>query len=331
MIRTGTNGVFQSDVLIRAAIIAGIDEIRQKPWLLDYVFSWLPNDPLTSKTYGAKELQEAKNWFLSTEVAVVMAYRTDQPQLPCIGIELVESTEAHATIGDVHYETSEDVAANEVAIEPDKIVGPFTPKAYDIETGIVTMPDNQSTAKVFAGMYIFDTVANRGYQISEVLSDQTFKLDDGTKANFTNCYIAGRDAFWTIPLYSMVFRESYRMRCFVTASPIHLSFLYSVLLFVLMRGKKDLLEARGFENFTIAGSGFAGAQMPNNPEMIFTRDITVTGIVRQYWPGNPGRKLDGILVDSSIMDSGKSPNGIAEFVSEQGWELEDDQFGALRE
>lgn len=331
MIRTATPGIFQSDILIRTAILEGLSDIRANPWKLDYVFSWLLNDDLTKTTYGDKELAEAKAWFLNADIPVVMAYHVDRPQLPCIGIELIESAESNATLGDVHYETSEDVLATEVALKPNLVVGPFTPKAYDPTTGTVTMPDDLDTSNVFTGMYIFDTVANLGYQIQEVTGDSTFTIDVNVKANFTKCYIASRDAFWIVPLSSILFRESYRLRCFVNGSPVQLSFLYSVLLFILFSRKEDLLEARGFENNTTSGSGFHGTQDPSNPEIVFIRDITVTGLVRHYWPGTPHQKIDGILIDPiKVIGGGTTPGGIADQVASQGWEMEDDQFQTLK-
>lgn len=331
MIRTNTKGIFQSDILIRAALIEGLREIREKPWLLDYVFAWLPSDDLTKGTYGEKELEEAKQWFLKTDIPVVMAYNQDRPQLPCIGIELVESAEAHATLGDVHYETSEDVVASEVTIKPNAILGPFTPKSYDPTTGTVTLPDALATSSVFPGMFIFDTKANVGYGVVEVTGPQTFTIDPGTKANFTNCYIASHSAFWVVPLQSLLFRETYRLRCFVSGSPVLLSFLYSIVLFIVLRKKQDLLEARGFENNTVSGSGFTGASDPQNGEQLFIRDITLTGLVRQYWPGEPHQKLDGVLIDPiKIIGGGTSPTGIQQQVADQGWEMEDDQLQALK-
>lgn len=330
MIRTGTTGIFQSDILIRAAVIEGLDEIRRNPWLLDYCFAFLPNDDLTAKTYGTQELEEAKQWFLQTEVNVTMAYRPDRPQLPLIAIELVESAEAHATLGDHHYDTAEDVLASEVAIKPNIALGPFTPTSYDPTTGKLTLPTDLSTSKVFVGMYVFDSVANKGYQIEDV-SDTGFQIAPNTVANFTRCYVASRDSYWVIPLYSQLHRETYRLRCFVSSNPVHLSFLYSVLMFILLRGKKDLLEGRGFENSTMVGSGVSGTTDKDSPEFIFIRDITLTGLVRQYWPGTPHQKLDGVLVDAiKIIGGGTSATGIQQQVADQGWEMEDDQLQALK-
>jgi hypothetical protein len=67
-------------------------------------------------------------------------------------------------------------------------------------------------------------------------------------------------------------------------------------------------------------------------EIIFIRDITVTGFIRQYWPGRPTQKLDGIIVDSlKIIGGGTTPDAIRQQVIDQGiWDMENDQFSVLR-
>src|SRR4051812_27437995 len=101
MVRTTTKGIFQSDILIRTMLIQALKDLKDKPWLLDFVFAWLPDDDLTATQYGLVEVDKAKEWFQNTEIIVSMAYRTDRPQLPCIGIELVDSVEDIATLGDI--------------------------------------------------------------------------------------------------------------------------------------------------------------------------------------------------------------------------------------
>ena len=74
---TRTIGIVQGDVIVRAALIAGLQELRSRPHLLDYVFAWLPKDELSSGQYGA-EPETVKRWFLANNVAVVSGRRLDQ-------------------------------------------------------------------------------------------------------------------------------------------------------------------------------------------------------------------------------------------------------------
>lgn len=324
MVRTGIAGIFQSDILIRTAIIEALDDLRRNPWLLDYVFAWLISDDLTRQQYGEKELQEAKDWFLNNQIAVSMAYRTDRPQLPCIGIELLDSSEANSSLGDTHYEPKENVKSSELLISPKPLLGPFTPKSYDSNTGVVTLPDGLTTDPVWMGMLLYDPSMNKPYVIKEVLSSATFLLETKIKANFNRSYIAPRDSFWTVPLHSLFFRESYRLTAYVQAKPAHLLFLHSIMVFILLRYKESLLEKRGFENFTLSSNGFSGSINQDDTEVIFSRSITVSGLVKQYWPGEPSSKIDGVAIVGLRVASGSTPVGILPEVDSQGWGMEED-------
>lgn len=331
MVRTSTKGILQSDILIRTAIIEAFQELRKNPWLLDFVFSWLIADDLTRAQYGEKELQEAKNWFLNSEIAVTMSYRVDAPQIPCVAIELVDSVEDTATLGDVNLEGPyEDINGTETVIQPQPVLGPFTPRSYDSVTGKLILPSNLNTNQVFEGNIVYDVKTNKGYQIVSVADDTTFYINPGVNANFTNAYIAPLSSFFTVFLESLAFRENYRIRCYVNTAPVHLTFLHSILLFQMLRKKEDLLEARGFERSTVSSGPIGAWEGEGNKELTWYRDITTTGYVRQYWPKKITPKLDGISFGIKIMDSGATPPAIQSQVINQGWELEDDQFSALK-
>lgn len=335
MIRTTVSkGICQSDVLIRTAIIAALEDMRENPWMLDYVFAWLRQDDLTVKTYGEVEMAEAKDWFLNTDVVVTMAYRQDRPQLPCIGIELVDSSEEQqgTALGDVHYEPDEDTNATEVVIKPRPVLS-FTPKSYDSATGTVQLPDDLNTDSIFTDMVLYDAASNRGYPILEVVGDNSFTIAADTKANFTKAYIAPISSFYTVRMESAAYRETFRLRCFVAGSVTHLFFLHSVLTFILLAYKEQYLEGRGFDRSVPTAQGVVPMDgEKDGPEVIYTRDTILTGYVRQYWPkpGSLTRKIDGILVyPIKVIDGGTTPPAILQNAADQGWAMEDDDTDGL--
>jgi hypothetical protein len=247
--------------------------------------------------------------------------------LPLIGIELLDSSEAQATLGDTHHDTTEDVLSTDILINPQAALGPFTPKSYDSVTGTVVLPDGLTTTALFPGLVLFDAVANRGYPLVEIFGSKSFGIDPGVKANFTRAYVAKRDNFMIVPMHSLLFRETYKITCYVQSNPAHLLFLHSALMFVLLRKKADLLEGRGFENFTIS-SGAVNAVSEEDSQTIFSRSVNVSGQVRQYWPGEPSNKLDGIIVNPIRVIGDPSPQGIITTVAEQGWAMEGDGIGS---
>lgn len=320
---TTIQGIHQSDTTIRAAIIEAIDDIRKNPWLLDYIFASLPQDTLTSQEYGDAEVKKAKEWFLSTEIPVFMNYHLQEPVLPCISIMLAESTETEMTLGDVHYEPTEDVTVSELNIKPRPMLGPFTPN-YDPDTGIVTLPTGFTTSLLFKNMVLVDTTKNIGYVVTEVTSSNTFTIAEDLNANFTNAIISPIDNFYIAQLESSSFKEVYSIACYVSAEPVQLSYLHSILVFILLRYKEELLEGRGFERSTFSSSDFRRLETMAN-ENIYARYLTLTGYVRQYWPKILSRKIQGITIqDIQVIGGTATPQALLQEVSEQGWVMDAD-------
>lgn len=299
-VSTSTLGIFQSDIIIRTAIMQGLAELRSNSWMLDYAFASLKHDTLTAKAYGEKEIENAKKWFLSSEIPVFMAYRIDEATFPCISIALHESTEVENTIGDVHYDVKEDHDAPRPTV-----YGPFIPLDYSVANGTITLPS--TTSSVFPGMVVVDR-KGREHTILETPTGSTVKLASGTVADFTNATVKPRSPAYVVTLESAGFKESYSLGLHVNKNDVHLSYLHSIVTFVLLRNRQALLEARGFERSSISSSDMSKNEAFDN-ELIFSRYITVSGSVRQYWPKERLRKIDGLnmgLVPSVVGIDGET-------------------------
>lgn len=281
-------GIVQPDVIVRTALIQAMADMRQNPWVLDFVFSSLPNDELTEKTYGQKEVDRAKAWFLATEIPVVSAYLVGQPKLPCISIALQESREDKNTLGDTHYYVSEDLN------DPWPIlVGPFTPESYVVATGEMTIPlEAVGAVSLSDGMVVVDAVGTE-HPIVEVADTNVVLLADGTVANFKGATIRGPRPSYRVELESAAFQESYVLGCHVTGDPVQVHYLHSIVLFALLRYRETLLEARGLDNTFVTSSDL---QQNNafDTELVFSRYITLSATVRHYWPKLQQPKILGV-------------------------------------
>lgn len=313
---TEAKGVFQSDIIIRSAIIAAIADLRANPWLLDYVFSSLPKDKLTSRDYGEQEVEQAKKWFLSTDIPVVMSTRMDDVKLPCISIALMESSEAESSLGDVHYQTAEAVGSAW------PIIAEFRPSAYDIVTGIVTLPVKMSRSfPLFTGMVVVDSIG-RSHAIKEVLDDYNFRITPGTLAEFSYARLKVERAAMYAQLESLSFKETYHIGCHAQAEPVHLTYLHSIVVFVLLRYKQALLEARGFERSVVASSDLNFNPNFEN-EVVYSRFLNLSGYVRQYWPKLIKKPILGIDTQIQAIKSGRIPVPDA---TTQLWTGDEDDF-----
>jgi hypothetical protein len=314
-------GIHQSDIIIRSAIIAGIADMRANPWLLDIVFASLAQDKLTMGDYGEQEIAQAKKWFLKTDIPVFMNTRIDEAKLPAISIALQESVEQQATLGDVHYMPQETTEADWPAL-----AGPFAPLAYNAGSGIMKLPaDVVAEVVLVPGMVLVDRVG-RVHPVLEVLDADTVAIKAGTIADFGVTILKGAKPQFVTTLESLVFRETYSIGLWAQGEAVHLTYLYSIVDFVLLRYKEALLEARGFETSTISWSNVSRNEQTEN-ELVFTRFCNLTGLVRQYWPKVTSKQLElqqgAFLVGTQgttppgVTDSGKAPTGDESWLAEQ--------------
>lgn len=221
MADTAVLGIFQGDLIFKSAVDACLAELRQNPNLIDDALASLPQDDITADRYGNKTITACREWFLATDIDVRLGLKfTNWDKPATIAIELGNSNENEATLGDKNYETSEP--------HPRK---PGFRRA-----------------------------------IESVHAD-----------------------------------ESYTVAIFASGEPEYMLFLYSLVLFQLMRRKQDLLEARGFEvsKFQV---GVAAQVDPQMRELLYMRAISFHGKVRHSWPKQVGQVIDRVTFVLRAMD-----------------------------
>lgn len=299
MATTEATGIFQSDILIRHALLAGFRDLRANQWLLDYVCAGLRQDELTNRTYGQKEIDALKKWFNSTEIPVIVYGSLVDVKSPAVTIALVSSTEDENTLGDIHYTPQEDVAD---APWP-ALSEPFSAR-FDPLTGRVTVPV-AITTDIFPGMVIVDA-AGVAHEILDVEDERVFTIADRAVVDFRGAVLKAGSPSTLQTLESAVFREQYQIGCHVSGEPLQLIFLHTLVVFVLLRGRQVLLEARGFEKSNFSSSDFSKNEF-FQVENAWTRYIALNGIVRQAWPKFRFEKLTGIKTAIKVIGAGHLP------------------------
>ncbi len=325
---TRCNGIIQSDMIIQTAIEAGLEELRAQPWLLDFALQFYLNDELTVKAYGEKNLERAKNFFLTNDVQVRLDVAATQAEVPTITITSGDGQESWTTLADVADTPVERVNTQSVIAQAPALT--FTPVKFEVATGTVTLNDKQSTANVYAGMRVLDTVNSVHYAITEVLDDQSFIIDSDPDSppSLKRAQVVDASDLWVVTLQSATHRETYQIMVEVQGEPIHAIVLHSMLMFILYRYKKDLLHKRGFENVNIAKSALTGPYGPSDTQLFFRRGVTVTGHVTHTWPDEIKPAIQGVNVELAVMaeGSGKTWDDDDEGVpglDDQGWRVVD--------
>jgi len=303
---TQAQGIFPSDIIIRTAIIEAIADMRRNPWLLDYVFAYLSQDPLTQNVYGQKEGDRAKEWFLKNNISVMMVPIMNEMKMPCISISLKESAEAEVTTGDTHYAPQE----LDTLTWPD-LAGPFNPVGYDPATGIVTLDSNDLV--IAPGMLVV-TAAGNSYPITFVQGNTVFTTSQYITEDLNGMTVRGVQPSGITTLESVFYRESYQIGCHVAGEPVYLTWLHTILVFILLRYKQQLFEARGFESGVFNSAAFD--RNPNDAENYFSRYITLTGKVRQYWPKYFTQRIQQVPVGIEVLSNSDEP-----FDNEAGWNV----------
>lgn len=296
---TGARGIFQSAVIIRSAMQAALQDLRANPFLLDYAFASLAQDELTADKngYGEQQIERAKQWFLAqTKIPVVMNTRYGDPYFPCISIELRESIEDENTLGDMDPENplGEDLPSfNPI------IAGPFSATSYDVNTGALVVPDSVvlKAVRISKSMSVVDATG-LAHQILDTKGSNTILIAPGTQGDFSRAQLKGAAPSVRMRLESASFRESYAIGCHVQGEPAHLTYLFSIVAFALLRYREELLEARGFERSRVqASEEKVNENFEQEKHYIYSRYVSLSGYARNYWPKSFEQKVTATTFD----------------------------------
>lgn len=317
-------GIYPGDIIIRTALLSGLQELRTNTYLLDFVFQSLLHDRLTKEYYGEGELEACKQWFLDNEVPVTMGYHADNAKLPHITIWLGDQQEADKILGDIHDVPAEEIDMSKVLAKGAPALV-FSPSQYDYETGTITLPSNLNTNFVYPGMRVLDVKNNRHYLIEDVMDERTFKIPDGSKPNLTKAQVVNSSDLYVVSLESITMRDTYKIQVSVQGDATKCIVLHSILVFILNRRKQDLLEGRGFERSVVTSTSMGGAaDGPEASQWVFVRTIQLTGYVRQYWPKTIAPAIQGLAFNLQFPSGAVDGVEIDALEVLQGWETIDE-------
>src|SRR5271166_590598 len=198
--------IIATDILIKTMIEAAVADLKKNSWILDDVFGGLATDPLSSQEYGYKEVYKAKKWFLENEINIYLHNRIDNPTFPCITIVQSQSAEMieRASLGDERGSYPiEQVRPGGRSIQPQIVVGPFNPIAYQPTStiknqAIVTMPTEFNTTQVVPGQFLVSIVSGKAYEILQVTGSNSFTIASGVMDDFSGAYVTPPTSLWNL-------------------------------------------------------------------------------------------------------------------------------------
>jgi len=294
-------GLFQGDLIIKAAIELSIDDMRKNPWLIEDVFASLIENPILNKKYGIKEVNRAKEFILNNKIPVYMKNRLDKQDFPCITVSIGESYEDKdlSTLGDLST-CFEELNPCDIGKPISYIVKPFDVVSYDSTTGIVEVPENITEYKYISkGMVAVDPDTGGGFIVIEKAGTHGFRIASGSKLPGGQLAIIPQYPLYRARRERAISQETYHIGCHVEGDISTLIFLYSVVKYGLYRYREGLLESQNFQLSRIRSTDMVKNQS-FSVENVYSRFIILQGQVEESWIKTPKRFIEGVdHVDNS--------------------------------
>lgn len=328
--------IAQTDAIILTAIRYGLADIRKNLFLVDDIMCQFTNDPILKKIYGKGQVDRFKD-FLKKEIYIMMRTRLpDSTKLPAIVIGIGGGSEDLPRQGLGDSDTFMEVDPNTLGgavSSPRIIAGPITPINYDENTGTLTFDENTQLINIFEGQYVYDEVNKKAYVIHSVLDDFSIQIDPNLdNVNFTNMTIRPINPHVIHNYKTLFYYETYDITC-ISTEPNELMYLYSLVMYILVRYKKELLEKRNFELSTYGYSEIFDPTPDDDVNILYARSIQVKGRVQHSVIENTNAPLEGIdldlLIDAEaevpVAEETPTPQPVYEDqVKDQGWRMEKD-------
>lgn len=297
--------IFQSDLSIKTAIQLGLDDIRKEEWLIDDILGDAIVNPYLRDKYGQKQIDACKEWFKNNQVDIYMADRRDKDRFPCITITLGTSQEKD------DMKLMADQSTETIKLLPNKInkpipyvVKPFSGYSYNSMTGEVIIPAGTKNIEGIAtGMILVDPATGQGYVINDITPDGV-EIEAGLTVTAAKLAVVPQYQFYEARIEHTFFQETYNIGVHSHGDPQALLWLHSIVLYSILRYRESLLEAHGFTQSSLSSSDLVqnAAFSGEGGEQVFSRYITLTGMVENSWIKSPRRVIEMAVLKEKNAD-----------------------------
>jgi hypothetical protein len=292
-------------------IYLGFQDIKNNPWLVDFILEDFVKDPYLNDLYGQKQIDACKEFIANNQVDIYLRHRNDKDRLPCITITLNPSQEADElkTMGDASTCTA-TLFPNQIGKPISYIVKSFVPLSYDVDNGEVGIdPDTKGYEKIGPGMILVNPNTGVGTQILDVGPDFIL-IEAGVQLHGSNLAIVPQFQFYKARIEHTMFHESYSVGVHAHGDPQVTLWLHSIVMYTLLRYRESMLEGRGFSQTKLTSSDLIENPNYTGPggEMAFSRVITVSGITEQSWVKAPHRIIEDVSIADKTKGSGCDPD-----------------------
>ena len=320
--------IWQGDVFFRRIIELTLKDIKKESWLVDDILSDFITDPMLSGIYGQKEIENAKKWIKDNEISIFLPHRMDMEKMPCVTIAIGSNVEdkSLARLAD-QTPFVETYEVSDIGRTIQFIQKPFTYISYDQPKGYCQTPPEVDLSIIQAGMVAIDPTTGGGWAIVDKDAGGFF-IAAGTAVTATKIGILPQYRIFRARREIATFQEQVTIGCHVHGDPNALLWLYSIMMYGLLRYREGVLESRNFQLSNIQTTDMIrNDAFQNIGENVYSRFITITGQVENTWVKAPKRTIENTAFTNSNptqeeIDSGVENAGLV-FFDEEGAEVPD--------
>jgi hypothetical protein len=293
--------IWQGDVFFRRIIELILRDVRQNPWLIDDILSDFITDPMLSGIYGQKEIENAKKWITDNEISVFLPHRMDLEKMPCVTIAIGTNMEDRslARMADMTH-IVETLNPTQIGKVVPYIVSPFNYTSYDQITGFFEVPNTINLLIIQPGMAVINPQTGAGFIIVSK-SNNGFSIAAGTAISFPTIGIIPEYRIYKARREIATFQENISIGCHVHGDPNALLWLYSIMMYGLLRYREGLIESRNFQISNLQTTDMIrNDAFQSFGENVYSRFITITGQVENTWIKAPKRVIEAINIVDGI-------------------------------
>lgn len=309
--------LFLGDIRLKTAIELGLEDIRKNEWLLDDILGDTIANHYLRERY-ASQIDSCRQWLANNRIGIYLsAQQADKQEFPSIDIEVGDSNEKES------MKHMADLSTESVKLLPNNINKPipFVLKpvagSYNPTSGAFTFSSEVNLVTVAPGMVLVDPTTGNGYSIQSIMVANQVNLLPGLSLTAPIYGIIPQYQYYEAKIGHTFMQEPYKITCNAMDQQT-LLWLHSIAVYSLLRYRQVLLEKDGYAESMISSSKiYANADYSDAGQVIWSRDINITGQVENRWIMQPHRILEdtlfppgGVKIISNITDTFEDLNTV---------------------
>lgn len=301
--------LFFGDIRIRTAIELGLEDIQKNPWLVDDILGDTLSNQYLRERYGS-QIESCKQWLANNRIYTFMSNRDDKMEFPCVVIQIGNSNEK----ADMKHMA--DLSVEKATLMPNNINKPIPyitkpiPGSYNPTSGEFTFSTTVDFTTVGPGMILVDPATGTGYVIQSIGLNNSVILLTGLNLTAAKYGILPQNQFYETRILHTFMKEDYKItiNCMDQQT---LLWLHAITTYSLLRYRQALLEKDGYaESLISSGPMYPNPDYSDAGQIMWSRDIDMTGQVENRWYNQPHR-----ILEISVLGQGEGYSGGLKIIS----------------